>query len=88
MRKKNLTKRLDSLVFQLLGCASFVLFICMIFCPSCRNTNERQLEQEQMQMQQEEFYEPFDNPPKSKFDSVRDSQYLITEQSVEMQVIQ
>lgn len=78
MRQKNLMKRLDNLVFKILGCASIAGLVCLMFCPSCRNRNERQPEQEQIL--QEEFYEPLDNLPKSKSDSVSDSRYLIAEQ--------
>lgn len=72
-RKRNLMKRPVRLVFYVSGCAALAVFFMLMFCPSCGEAGQIQ----PGQSPQQEFYEPLDNPPKSKSDSVRDNYYLL-----------
>jgi hypothetical protein len=58
-------KRLDNLVFRLVGAGAVLMLCCLLFCPSCsRNKPEEKPELR-------DYYDPYAPSPKSKFDSVR-----------------
>lgn len=72
MKKKSWRKRPDEPVSGIAVYMAFALFVCLMFCPSCRDNKPLQEER----LREEELYEPLENPPKSKFDSVQGNYYL------------
>lgn len=73
MKRKNLMKKADNLVFILLGCASACWFFSLLFFASYANIN-REPEQ---QIEIQEYYDSPVELPESYFDSIPRNNILI-----------